>query len=70
MKKVNKDNGFAVFIPNYAEKKSVRDPIEPYMVELITNKKEAVKAVAYLMSQWDITWQDFVDAYSKSGKKK
>ena len=70
MKKVKKDKGYAVFIPNYADKKSVGDPIEPYMVELITNKKEAVEAVAYLMSQWDITWQDFVDEYNKSRKKK
>lgn len=68
--KVEKDTGFAVFIPNYADKKTVRTPIEPYMVELITNKKEAVNAVAYLMTQWDITWQDFVDAYNKSRKKK
>jgi len=69
MKKVKKDTGFAVFIPNYAEKKTVRIPIEPYMVELITNKKEAVEAVAYLVSQWDITWQDFVNAYNESRKK-
>ena len=68
-KKIEKDTGYAVFIPNYAEKKSVRYPIEPYMVELITNKKEAVKAAAYLMSQWDITFQDFVDSYNKEKKK-
>lgn len=70
MKKIKKDKGFSVFIPNYSKENPVCDPIEPYMVELITDKKEAVKAVAYLMTQWDITWQDFVDAYNGSGKKK
>jgi hypothetical protein len=48
----------SLFIPNWS------------MGDLIKNKKEAIKSIVFLMSEWNISIQDFVNEYNKIKKVK
>lgn len=59
----------SLFVPNLSsgEKKAVKflNKVTLDHGDLIKNKREAIKAVTFLMSEWKISLQDFVNEYNK-----